>query len=159
MRRTCTVVKEFHFCAAHHLPLHDGLCKQNHGHNFLLKVGVRGAIQENGSPQDGMVVEFSHLSGIVDKLILQVLDHGEINTILETQPTWNAALSPTTENVAWWMFQVIEEALQRVGYDANVEFIKLWETPKNMAMVTRADWTDALLASESGGSQNEDDVA
>ena len=73
------VTKEFHFEAAHFLPGYDGLCANLHGHSYRLLVTLRGEILKDAtSPKNGMVIDFSVLKGIVERNILQVLDHSLI---------------------------------------------------------------------------------
>ena len=42
------VAKRFTWEAAHRLPWHDGLCKNNHGHSYILEAAVDGAVDDRG---------------------------------------------------------------------------------------------------------------
>lgn len=48
-----TVTKKFKFDAAHMLSGHEGLCKNLHGHQYLLEVTVGDRIITKG-PSEGM---------------------------------------------------------------------------------------------------------
>ncbi|HRD37511.1 MAG TPA: 6-carboxytetrahydropterin synthase [Bacteroidia bacterium] len=75
-RETIRVTKVFTFEMAHALYGHDGPCKNIHGHSYKLSVTIKGkALQENGHPKDGMIIDFSDLKAIVNDLIIQQYDH------------------------------------------------------------------------------------
>lgn len=70
------LTKEFSFEMAHFLPGYDGLCRNVHGHSYLLRVTVKGvpsACEE--SPKLGMVMDFSDLKRIVGEEVVGRLDH------------------------------------------------------------------------------------
>ncbi len=70
------VTKEFGFEAAHALYNYDGECSNIHGHSYRLFVTVKGAPMETpGHPKNGMVVDFSVLKDIVNRRIVEPLDH------------------------------------------------------------------------------------
>ena len=73
---TSYVTKEFTFDAMHQLPNHNGLCKNYHGHTYIVHVTLTGLINETeGSPSEGMVYDFSHLKRIFQKEIADKADH------------------------------------------------------------------------------------
>jgi len=53
------VVRCFTFAAAHHLPWHEGRCRQLHGHTYRLEVTVEGPIGEHG-----VVVDFDEVRAL-----------------------------------------------------------------------------------------------
>ena len=55
------LAKEFKFAMGHRLSKHMGLCKNFHGHNYTVGVGVRS----NQLNDNGMVMDFSHLKAVV----------------------------------------------------------------------------------------------
>lgn len=70
------ITKEFRFEMAHVLWKYDGLCKNIHGHSYLLAVTVLGDIVENElDVKQGMVMDFSDLKVIVKEEIVDVMDH------------------------------------------------------------------------------------
>ena len=70
------LTKEFSFEAAHALGGYDGPCREIHGHSYRLFVTVKGEpISEEGDPKLGMVMDFGDLKRIVNREIVDRLDH------------------------------------------------------------------------------------
>ncbi|URW79806.1 6-pyruvoyl trahydropterin synthase family protein [Xiashengella succiniciproducens] len=73
------ITKEFRFEAAHALHNYDGLCRNIHGHSYILKVTVIGEpITDSNSPKLGMVMDFGDLKDIVNREIISEFDHALI---------------------------------------------------------------------------------
>lgn len=71
--------KRYTFEAAHHLPNHNGKCKNLHGHGYKLEVEVEGEPQPyTDRPDYGMVVDFDEVDILVGG-ILEYLDHTDLN--------------------------------------------------------------------------------
>ena len=61
---------------AHTLDGYDGACREIHGHSYRLFVTVRGVpCADENSPKCGMVVDFGVLKSIVNRLVVDRLDH------------------------------------------------------------------------------------
>lgn len=76
---TIRVTKEFNFEIAHALWNYDGLCKNIHGHSYRLFVTAIGIpIEDETNPKNGMVIDFGDLKTIVNKEIVDPLDHAVI---------------------------------------------------------------------------------
>ncbi len=70
------LTKEFRFEMAHALWNYDGLCRNIHGHSYILAVTVIGEpIQDESNPKLGMVMDFGDLKRIVNEEIVNRLDH------------------------------------------------------------------------------------
>lgn len=70
------LTKEFRFEMAHALWNYDGLCRNIHGHSYILAVTVIGEpIQDQSNPKLGMVMDFGDLKRIVNEEIVDRLDH------------------------------------------------------------------------------------
>src|SRR5206468_105978 len=69
-----------------------GKCANLHGHNYVLEVVVAGEID----PNTGYVVDLKHLSDLVCRLIVQEVDHRNLNTDVG----WLDGVIPTAENLA-----------------------------------------------------------
>jgi len=70
------LTKEFKWEMAHALWNYDGLCKNIHGHSYILHVTVIGEpINDTNNVKLGMVMDFGDLKRIVKKVIVDVLDH------------------------------------------------------------------------------------
>lgn len=70
--------KIFKFDAAHNLTKYHGKCERLHGHTYKLVVTVKGKLDE----QD-MVIDFALLKDIVQKEVIDILDHAYLNDIIE----------------------------------------------------------------------------
>ena len=70
------VTKEFSFEMAHALEGHDGKCRNIHGHSYHLSVTIIGTpIHNLNNPKNGMVMDFGDLKGIVERVVIEPLDH------------------------------------------------------------------------------------
>jgi len=108
-----TISKEFHFSAAHQLyGLQEGHpCGRMHGHNYILRVFLKGEPNEVGFIQD--YNELAPIKEYVDK----VLDHKLLNDVF---PTVNA----TVEMMAPIIFNFLKKDFPLLYA------IELSETPK-----------------------------
>ena len=113
------VVKR-HFSAAHFLPDYPGPCSRVHGHNFIVRVYVRGERLD----ARGMLVDFGVLKTALLS-ILEELDHYHLNEL----PAF-ATQNPTTENIACWIAQ---ELVKHELGGARVHKVEVWETPGQAA--------------------------
>jgi 6-pyruvoyltetrahydropterin/6-carboxytetrahydropterin synthase len=88
------VTTEFHYDAAHRLPLlpETHKCFRLHGHTYRLLVTVGGAVGA-----DGFVIDFAEVKAAVDPLIKQ-LDHYYLNDIID---------NPTVEVQLEWLWERI----------------------------------------------------
>lgn len=73
------ITKEFSFEAAHALTGYDGPCRNIHGHSYGLSVTVKGTpYNDDNSPKNGMLMDFSDLKKIIRKNIIDIFDHALI---------------------------------------------------------------------------------
>ena len=72
------ITKEFRFEMAHLLWNYDGLCKNIHGHSYILNVTVIGEPASNNCRNAGMVIDFAELKKIVNEEIINQFDHSLI---------------------------------------------------------------------------------
>jgi 6-pyruvoyltetrahydropterin/6-carboxytetrahydropterin synthase len=126
------VTRRLHFCAAHRLGREDWSREQNarvfgacsnenwHGHNYELDVTVAGPID----PQTGYVLDLKVLRELVERAVLDDLDHRNLNLDVD----WLGGVNPTTENlvVAIW-----DRLAGRLPDGIALERLVLWETPRN----------------------------
>jgi len=136
------ITKEFRFEASHALLNYDGLCKNIHGHSYILRVTVKGEPNsENDNPKLGMLMDFGDLKRIVKSEIVDKLDH---SVILNKNAPYQSFLGvkdmfdrihildyqPTCEKMVIDFADIISSKLP-----ANVELhsIKLYETATSFA--------------------------
>ncbi|EKD93626.1 MAG: hypothetical protein ACD_28C00108G0019 [uncultured bacterium] len=84
------ITKIFIFDAAHALTRYYGKCENVHGHTYRLEVTVEGEMDSNG-----LVIDFVILKRIVQRQILGVLDHQNLNDHFE---------NPSAELVCRWIW-------------------------------------------------------
>lgn len=115
------ICKRFTFEAGHHLPNHNGACRQSHGHSYKMEVGVAGPIDENIT---GMIADFKQLKDMVNLRVVEVLDHSYLNDLkmINGFPHKN----PTAEMMILWIVAQIQEGLKTTP--CNLAFVRLWET-------------------------------
>lgn len=126
-----TVSRGFRFSAAHRLYKEEwsaeenreafGKCSRLHGHDYTMVVTVR-----SGSEGD-MVVNVSTLGEVVEKEVIALIDHRNLNTDV---PFLSGVL-PTMENIAKKIAERLEEPLREIG--AELHEITLWESENNSA--------------------------
>ena len=99
-----------------------GKCVNLHGHNYALDVVVAGKVEASG-----YVLDLKQLSDAVQRLIIQDVDHHNLNTDVP----WLDGLIPTAENlaVAFW------ERLRPELPDGLLRSVRVWESDKNWAEV------------------------
>lgn len=98
------LAKEFTFEAAHYLPNHDGKCRRLHGHSWKGIVWVKGSALINTGPKQGMVMDYADIKKPLKSLIEDYLDHHYLNESLCME-------SPTSENVAQWLYDQLRGVL------------------------------------------------
>lgn len=124
-----TICKEFVFHSAHRLPNHEGCCKNVHGHSYKLQVVVRGpqfAFARDDSPEYGMLLDFSRLKGIVQKEVIDRLDHSYLNDI-------DGLFNPTAEIMVCWILDALVESLKKECPYVLIHRIRLYETDTSYA--------------------------
>lgn len=122
-----TIAKEFTFDAAHQLPNHDGPCRRLHGHTYRLRVYARGSLRPiDGTPEEGMVVDFGRIKQAYRTRIEAICDHQFLNDVVPVERT-------TAELLACWMLRELRAEVPQVCA------VRLYETPTSYAEVTVAD--------------------
>lgn len=98
-----TLKKKFTFEAAHFLPHSDGKCRRLHGHSWIGWAEVEADRLHTDGPQAGMVIDFGCMASTIKPMVDAYLDHYLLNESLAIE-------SPTSEAVAEWIFQHLQEA-------------------------------------------------
>lgn len=137
------ITRRIEFDAGHRIPDHQSKCRSAHGHRYVLEASVFGAIIDaEGSPENGMVTDFSKLKQVMMEEIHDAWDHGflvykhdhrmmhALDTMSDpgfVNKTVVLPLVPTAENLAWLAFQKIRKRL--LGSDFELQRVRLYETP------------------------------
>ena len=94
--------REYSFEAAHRLPrvASDHPCARMHGHSFRFEVVVSGEID----PDKGWLLDFDHISSVVEPLVRGELDHRSLNDVPELE-------NPTSEMLCAWLWKRLSPVL------------------------------------------------
>ena len=139
------VIKTIEFCAGHRVMRHDSKCANPHGHHYVVGVTVRGPLNDEGA-QTGMVMDFSHLRALLERLVHDRWDHGFLvedgdplaALLLGADEGWKVdvvAWTPTAENIAAEVLAVLGKALVEVMPGAEVIEVSVRESPTSTAVV------------------------
>ncbi|HEY9687931.1 MAG TPA: 6-carboxytetrahydropterin synthase [Coleofasciculaceae cyanobacterium] len=93
-----------------------------HGHNYELEVTVKG----QPDPRLGMVVDIYELDQIVKRVVLDKVDHKNLNVDVD----FMQGLIPTAENIVVAIWQ---ELSPHIPAPATLSRLRLVETRNNMA--------------------------
>ncbi len=70
------ITRRLEFDAGHRIPDHASQCRHLHGHRYALEVTLSGdIIRQDGSPLNGMVMDFSEVKRLAWDLVVNVWDH------------------------------------------------------------------------------------
>jgi len=94
-----------------------------HGHNYTLEVTVKGAVD----PKTGFVMDLKELKDIMNREVLEALDHRHLNK----EVAEFATAIPTTENLAIAIWRRLEKKFSR----AKLHRVRIYETPDLFAEV------------------------
>jgi 6-pyruvoyltetrahydropterin/6-carboxytetrahydropterin synthase len=142
MNQIIRVTREFTFEMAHVLWNYDGPCRNVHGHSYRLFVTIAGVpVNNQQSPKNGMVMDFTDLKAIVLREIVNVFDHAVVvsrdfdpDKIKMFRETFGNTVvvdyQPTCENLVADYAQKINENLPE---NITLHSLKLYETAKSYA--------------------------
>ena len=128
------ISKEFTFAMGHRLSCHKGACKNFHGHNYKIEVGIKSKELN----EDGMVIDFSVLKKIVN-MFLDGMDHAlmvndvdheivvQVEKLLPFIKIIETPFEPTAENMAREIFVNVGEKLKE-GWDVEMDYVTVYET-------------------------------
>ena len=106
-----------------------------HGHNYTLEVTVKGAVD----PKSGFVVDLKQLKDIMNREVLDALDHRFLNKEVPEL----AGKIPTCENIARVIWDLLEPKIAQ----GKLHRVRLYETPDLFADCYR----DGAAASNGAG--------
>lgn len=103
---------EDNFAAAHRLLNYEGLCENQHGHNWKLQVYFQGEKLDKA----GMLIDFKLLKNSLSE-ILSVLDHKDLNNLNEFKDQ-----SPSSEIIARYVYTEVKLKHKEITK------VSVWET-------------------------------
>lgn len=121
------VTVEDSFAAGHYLRNYRGKCENPHGHNYKVRVTLRGAELDKA----GLLLDFKDLKEVM-KAVIDRLDHQMLN---EIEPF--KMLNPSAENLARYFYDQTNGRLKSLTNGrVNVKDVTIWETDATTALYT-----------------------
>jgi 6-pyruvoyltetrahydropterin/6-carboxytetrahydropterin synthase len=121
------VTVEHSFAAGHYLRNYRGKCENPHGHNYKVRVTLRGAELDKA----GLLLDFKDLKEVM-KAVIDRLDHQMLN---EIEPF--KELNPSAENLARYFYEQTNRRLKGLTNGrVNVKDVTIWETDATTALYT-----------------------
>jgi 6-pyruvoyltetrahydropterin/6-carboxytetrahydropterin synthase len=114
------------FSAGHALRGYKGKCENVHGHNYRVRVDVKGEQLDS----IGLLIDFVHLKRILRELIGGV-DHRFLNDLTPFD-----AINPSAENLAKFFFEEASKQMRNVPNGPAITSITVWETDETSATYT-----------------------
>lgn len=127
------ITRKFHFSASHRVynpTLSDeenfkryGKCSNpnGHGHNYEMDITVAG----EADPEIGYVMDLTELKLIVEKIIINKVDHKNLNLDVD----FMKGILPSTENIAVAFWNQIESVINNAN--RKLYSVKIRETVNN----------------------------
>jgi len=113
---------ELEFSAAHFLSHYRGKCENLHGHNYKVRLWVKGAELDEG----GMLADFSLLKKALQAAI-EPLDHSNLN---DREIFKN---DPSAERIARFIFEKAHEKLPELGIASSLLYaVDVFESARSM---------------------------
>ena len=144
------ITRRLEFDAGHRIPDHASQCRHLHGHRYALEVTLSGdVIRADGSPVNGMVMDFSEVKAIAKTHVVDAWDHAflvyrgdrVVADFLASLPGHKTVLLdvvPTAENLAALAFRILDPLYHdSYGNHLRLERVRLFETPNCWADAVR----------------------
>src|SRR5215472_5689404 len=122
--RMYEVTVEDSFAAGHYLRNYKGKCENPHGHNYKVRVTLRGAELDKA----GLLLDFKDLKEVM-RQVIDRLDHQMLN---EIDPF--TSLNPSAENLARYFYDQASARLRSLtNRRVSVSDVTIWETDSTTA--------------------------
>jgi len=131
----------------HRVPNHKSKCRHMHGHRYRWEAELEGdVVTQEGTSEEGMLMDFSDVSAILNQHIHDVVDHafivceGDKDALIalshmgDEHRTLVVPFIPTAENLAKWAFEQVEPHISSsYGNSLKLYAFHVRETPKSWA--------------------------
>ena len=144
------ITRRLEFDAGHRIPDHASQCRHLHGHRYALEVTLSGdVIRADGSPVNGMVMDFGEVKAIAQTHVVDAWDHAflvyrgdrTVADFLASLPGHKTVVLdvvPTAENLAALAFRILDPLYHdSYGNHLRLERVRLFETPNCWADAVR----------------------
>jgi len=106
------------FSSAHKLNGYEGLCKNLHGHNWKVRIGILCKKVDN----IGMTIDFGEVKKNLSE-IMTMLDHTYLNDL-----EYFKEKNPTSENIAKFIYHEMKKRIN--VQDCSIAEVEVWESDK-----------------------------
>ena len=131
----------------HRVPNHKSKCRHMHGHRYRWEAELEGyVVTLGGVSEEGMLMDFTDVSAILNEYIHDVVDHafivyeGDKEALValshmgEEHRTLIVPFIPTAENLAKWAFEQVEPHISSsYGNKLKLHAFHVREPPKSWA--------------------------
>jgi 6-pyruvoyltetrahydropterin/6-carboxytetrahydropterin synthase len=118
------VTVEDSFAAGHYLRNYKGKCENPHGHNYKVRVTLRGGELDKA----GLLLDFKDLKDVM-KHVIERLDHQMLNDVEPFKE-----LNPSAENLAKYFYDQTNTRLRTLTNGrVSVQDVTIWETDTTTA--------------------------
>ena len=144
-----TITRKLEFDAGHRIPDHKSQCRNLHGHRYTIEITLVGeVIEEEGSSDNGMLMDFSDVKSLAHQHLVDVWDHAflvyekdaPVRNFLAGLPDHKTVVInkiPTVENLARTAFDILKPIYSdRYGTGLKLHKLVLHETPNCWAEIT-----------------------
>lgn len=146
-----TITRKLEFDAGHRIPDHKSQCRNLHGHRYTIEITLVGeVIEEEGSSDNGMLMDFSDVKSLAHQHLVDVWDHAflvyekdaPVRNFLAGLPDHKTVVInniPTVENLARTAFDILKPVYSdRYGTGLKLHKLVLHETPNCWAEITES---------------------
>ncbi len=137
----------------HRVPNHNSKCRHMHGHRYRWEAELEGdVVVKKGVSEEGMLMDFSDVSSILNTVIHDVVDHAflvyeedreaihALSILGDEHRTVLMPFIPTAENLAKWAFDQVDPLItSSYGNSLSLRAFHVRETPKSLASWVRTD--------------------
>jgi len=144
-----TITCKLEFDAGHRIPDHKSQCRNLHGHRYTLEITLVGAvIEQEGSSDHGMIMDFSDVKALAKQHLVDVWDHAflvyekddAVRSFLHTLVDHKTVVIdriPTVENLVRTAFDQLKAVYHdRYGTGLRLHKLVMHETPNCWAEIT-----------------------
>ncbi len=138
-----TITRKFEFDAGHRIPNHTSLCRNLHGHRYVLEVYLSGTVIQAPNASDfGMLIDFGEFKDLIKHGFVDTWDHAFLvyqgdtqvkDFLLHTLDNHKTVVLndvPTVENLAKIAYDHIKNLLStHTTHILKLNKIRLYETP------------------------------
>jgi 6-pyruvoyltetrahydropterin/6-carboxytetrahydropterin synthase len=146
------ITRKLEFDAGHRIPDHRSLCRNLHGHRYVIEITLEGDLVDvEGAPDRGMVMDFADVKSLAMEHLVGQWDHAfivyqgdtQVREFLASMPDHKTVVLdciPTVENLAASAFRILSAVYDaHYGVNLRLKHLRLYETPNCWADIERPD--------------------